>query len=433
MTTKAQFQPVFRTVVLVAFAIGCLGFGGLMYGEAGGRLPLSERNTQYRVSFDTLALGNLVPFADVIEAGVTVGKVDTLNRVGSQTVRVVLTLDEMAAPLHEGAVVEIIERSLVGQPAVKVTDGTGPEFPDGTVLPAAAVRPPVTLREVLASLDAPSRDALGGVVRSLGAATDDRRPEVAQLAGGLAAFGDRGDLALAALAAQSADLADVARELRQVFDALDTGQGQIADLVTSANKLTRATAGQRPAIEETLRKLPGVLDSATAASTDISRMAVALGPVAADLRQAGPDLNEALNQMPATTAEFRPALPHLQNALDSAPDTLTRVPDFGKQARDVFPVAVDLMREFNPMARYLKPYGPEISQFFANFGAALNHYGEDGGAYLYVRPEVGPASARGVPVKLPQAVYPKNPFTAPGGLANPRPFTGAYPKVRRDN
>jgi phospholipid/cholesterol/gamma-HCH transport system substrate-binding protein len=176
-----------------------------------------------------------------------------------------------------------------------------------------------------------------------------------------------------------------------------------------------------------------VLDSATTASADISRVAGALDPVAADLRQAAPELNEALNQMPATTAGLRPALPRLQDALDSAPDTLTRVPDFGEQARGVFPTAVDALRELNPMARYLKPYGPELAQLLPNFGAAINHYGEDGGSYLYVRPSVTPYTVRSNPVKLPQFLQGKNPYTAPGGLVDPRPFTGTYPRVQRDN
>lgn len=431
-STNTGLGPTFRTAVLLAFVAGCVGFLGYLYAQAGGLLPFAERATHYRVSFDVAQVGNAVEFADVLEAGVRVGKVDALQRVGSQTVRVVLTLDPMAAPLHEGAVVEIIERSLLGQPAVKLTDGTGPEFPDGSVLPPSAVRPAVTLRDVLASFDAPSRASLSGVIRSLGASTDDRRPEVALLAGGLSAIGDQGDVALATLAAQSEDLSRVSRELRQVFDALDVGQGRIADLVTSANRLSQATAGQRPAIEQTLRKLPGVLDSATAASSDISRMALALAPVAADLRRAAPELNRALDRMPDTTADVRGLLPHLQDVLDEAPDTLNGVPEFGQEARDMFPTGVDLLREFNPMARYIKPYGPEISAFFANFGSSLNRYGDEGGSYLYVRPVVGAASPRPSPIDPPAVLQGRNPYPKAGSLRDPQPFSGQYPRLEHD-
>jgi phospholipid/cholesterol/gamma-HCH transport system substrate-binding protein len=432
MSTTTGFGPTFRTAVLLAFVAGCVGFLGYLYGQAGGRLPLSERATHYRVSFDAAHVGNVVEFADVVEAGVSVGKVDALQRADTQTVRIVLTLDPVAAPLHQGAVVEVIERSLLGQPVVKLTDGTGPEFPDGSVLPPSAVRPPVTLRDVLASFDAPSRASLSGVIRSLGVSTDDRRPDVALLAGGLSAVGDQGDVALAALAAQSQDLSQVSRELRQVFDALDVGQGRIADLVTSANRLSQATAGQRPAIEQTMRKLPGVLDSATTASTDISRISLALAPVAADLRRAAPDLNSALDRMPDTTADVRGLLPHLQGVLHDAPDTLNAVPEFGKQARSLFPDGVDLLREFNPMARYIKPYGREISALFTNFGSSLNRYGDDGGSYLYVRPSVGAGSVRPSPIVLPDLIQGRNPLPKAGSLRDPQPFSGQYPKVKQD-
>ncbi|HEY9416228.1 MAG TPA: MlaD family protein [Pseudonocardia sp.] len=432
MSTTTPLGPTFRTAAVLAFMAACVGFLGYLYAQAGGRLPFSERATHYRISFDVAQVGNAVEFAEVLEAGVSVGRVAALQRVSPQTVRVVLTLDPMAAPLHEGAVLQIIERSLLGQPAVKLIDGTGPRVPDGSVLPASAVRPAVALRDVLASLDAPSRASLGGVIRSLGVSTDDRRPEVAQLAGGLSAIGDRGDVALASIAAQSQDLSEVSRELRQVFDALDVGQGRIADLVTSANRLSQATAGQRPAIEQTLRKLPGVLDSATTASADISRISGALAPVAADLHRAAPDLDRALDRMPDTTAHVRGLLPHLQDVLDDAPDTLKAVPDFGQEARDMFPTGVDLLREFNPMARYIKPYGPDISAFFANFGSSINRYGDDGGSYLYVRPVVGAASLRPSPIVPPAVLQGRNPYPKAGSLRSPRPFSGQYPKLKQD-
>lgn len=432
MSNQGIVGPKFRAAAILAFAAGCVGFFTYLYAQGGAKLPLSERHSQYKVSFDVQNVGNLVQFGDVIQAGVRVGKADSLDRVGPQTVRVVLTLDDMVVPLHEGVVVEIIERSLLGQPAVKITDGTGLAFPDGAVLPASSVRPPVTVRNVLASFDQPSRAALSGVLQSLGAATDDRQPEVRQLAAGLANFGNQGDVALAAVAAQSADLANVARQLKQVFDALDVGQGQIADLVTSADKLTRATAEQRPALEDTLRKLPSVMDTATAASADISRMATALTPVAADLRQAAPDLDAALVAMPDATGDVRRMLPDLDNALDSAPATLRNIPDFGGKARDTFPVAVDMLREFNPMARYIKPHAPEIAMFFATFGASINRYGEDGGSYLYVRPLVNAGGVRPTPIKTPGIVEGNNPIVERHGYRDPKPFTGPYPRVERD-
>jgi phospholipid/cholesterol/gamma-HCH transport system substrate-binding protein len=421
----------FRTAALAAFVCACLVFAGYLYAQAGGRLPF-VRPASYTVSFTVPQVDNLVGYADVLEAGVPVGKVAALTRDTPDSVRITLDLRPVAAPLHRGATVQLSEKSLAGQPAVRLTDGSGPEYPDGALLPAAAVRAPVTLRDVLASLDRPTLDALGGAVRSLGQGLDGRRADVTALAGGLADIGDHGGTALDALAAQSEDVSAISQQLSQVFDAMDTGQGQIVHLVSTADQLAGATAGQRPAVEDAVRQLPGVLDSAAAAGAGVSRLGRAFTPVAADLRRAAPDLDDSLDRLPGTTAELRGLLPALHSVLDQAPDTLRRVPEFDRQARDVFPAGVATLRDLDPMLRYLAPYGADISQIFTAFGAAFHHYADDGSSYIYLRPYFTTGSLRPDPVRYPAFLQPANPYPAPGGLRDLRPFRGDYPRVERD-
>jgi phospholipid/cholesterol/gamma-HCH transport system substrate-binding protein len=421
----------FRTATLAAFVVACLVFTGYLYGQAGGRLP-GFRTSTYTVSFEVPQVNNLVTYADVLEAGVLVGKVSSLTRDTADSVRITLRLDSVAAPLHRGATVQLSEKSLAGQPAVRLVDGTGPELPDGTLLSPADVLAPVTLRDVLASLDKPTLDALGGSIRSLGQGLDGRGPDVAAMTAGLSDIGNNGDTALDAVAAQSEDLSAISQQLNQVFDAMDTGQGQIVHLVSTANRLAMATAGQRPAVEDAMRQLPGVLASADAASVGVSRLAHGFSPVAADLRQAAPDLNESLDRLPGVTSDLRRLLPTLHSVLDHAPDTLHRVPRFGSRARDVFPAGVDVLRDLNPMLRYLKPYGADITQIFTAFGAAFHHYSDDGASYIYLRPYFTGGSLRPDPVNYPGFVQPSNPYPAPGGLRDLKPFRGKYERIERD-
>jgi phospholipid/cholesterol/gamma-HCH transport system substrate-binding protein len=424
----------FRTATLIAFVLAIAALTGYLYAQAGGYIPGFTRTRDYRVSMDADTVANIVPFADVRTAGVPVGKVASVSRVDGQRVRLELALDEVATPVHQGATVQISEKALTGQPMVRLVDGTGPALPSGSVLPPSAVKPAVQLRDVLAGLDKPTRDALGGVVRSLSQSTDGREKDLSGVMAGLSDIGANGDTALDALAAQSEDLEQVSRQLRQIFDALDTGQGQIAQLVSSADRLTAATAGQRPALEATMRKLPPVLDSATEASGDIADLSDALAPVAADLHRAAPDLNAALDQLPDASHDLRQLLPPLRAVLDAAPPTLHRLPDFGKQARETFPPAIDLLRDLNPALRYLKPYGREIATTFVNFGGGMHHYGDDQASYAYLKPTFGGNSPlRPSPLTLPGAIYPTNPYPAPGTMADHQPFTGAYPHVERES
>jgi phospholipid/cholesterol/gamma-HCH transport system substrate-binding protein len=421
-----------RTMTVMAFVVACLTYVGYLYAQAGGRLPGFNPTSGYTVSFDVDHVANLVTYADVQEAGVPVGKVAALDRVSPDRVRVVMTLEQVAIPLHEGVTAQISEKSLAGQPVVVLADGTGPAIADGTVLADSAVKPSVQLRDVLASFDKPTRDALGGVVRSLGQSTGGRQQDISSLAGGLADIGGNGATALDAIAAQSGDLEQISLQLNQIFDALDTGHGEIAQLVSSADQVSAATAGQRPALEASMRKLPDVLGSATTASAGISSLAHSLSPVAADLRKAAPDLDDALNQLPQRSADLRGLLPTLRSVLGHAPATLDKVPDVSEKAQDFIPPAVSLLRDLNPALRYLKPYGLDISQLFTSFGAASHHYGDDGVSYIYFRPYFTAETAKPNPLKLPNSLFPSNPYPSPGGLRDLKPFVGNYPHVKRD-
>ncbi|WP_169736759.1 MlaD family protein [Pseudonocardia spinosispora] len=432
MNEHGIFGPGWRTATLVVFVAACLGYSGYLYAQAGGALPWFDRSGGYTASFDVDDVGNLVTYSDVASAGVPVGKVAALDRIPGRGIRVVLNLDEMVTPLHAGVTVQIGEKSLAGQPVVTLVDGTGEALPDGVALPPASVTPQVRLRDVLAGLDKPTRDAMGGAIRSMALATDGRQRDISALADGLAAIGASGDTALDAIAAQSTDLTLISQQLQQVFESLDVGRGQIARLVSSTNRLGAATAGQRDAVEAAVAKLPAVLDSATVASGGISRMSRSLEPIAGALRVSAPDLNDSLDRLPATSSRLRGLLPDLHSVLDEAPGTLDRVPDFGDRAREFMPPTGELLRDVNPMLRYLKPYGPDIAQMFSNFGAAIHHHGDDGAAYLPFRPTFTAGTVKPNPVKFPALLGVTNPYPAPGSLNDLRPFSGGYPRIERD-
>lgn len=424
-----------RLFTVIAFVIASLVFFGYLWAQAGGYVPGLSTNRAYAVTFQTDNVGNAVPFTDVQVAGVPVGKVDDITAAGNHVV-LHMSLDPVAAPLHQGVRVQISEKSLAGQPFVRVVDGTGPAIPDGAALPASAVIPPVTMRDVLASFDPATLNSLGGTVRGLGAGTDGRTQDISAVMAGLSSLGSNGNTALDAIAAQSADLQSLSGELTQVFDALDTGDGQIADLVSSANRLTSATAGQKANLEVTMRKLPAAMKGVSSTAAQFNRIEEPLTPIAANLRRAAPDLNAALLQLPGTAADLRGLLLPLQSVLDQAPTTLDKVPAFSDTVQSLIPPATSLLQDANPALRYLKPYGLDISQIFTNFGASFHHYDSDGASYVYLRPMVTPLTVRPNPVKLPTGgplMTQNNAYPAPGGLADLRPFTGSYPRVERDN
>ncbi|MGH3519641.1 MAG: MlaD family protein [Haloechinothrix sp.] len=423
-------MPFVRLVVLLLFTGLCAAMFGYLWVNSGGRLPLISAKG-YQVSINLPKVANLVYDADVMVAGVKSGKVSELE-VESDHAKVTLRLEPSIVPLHEGATVQVRNKTMIEETFLEISDGTGKPLPDGVRLPDSAAKPAVQLNDVLAGIDSDTRKALASTIRSLGVGTKDSRDAISAALTGLGDLGRRGGDALGALAAQSEDLEALTGHTATLLSALDTRQGQLAQLVTDADRLTKATASGRGDIEATMRELPRLLDTAATASDGLNEVAGALGPVAGNLREAAPQLSAALTELPQTSADLRKLLPALDGVLDAAPQTLRRVPVVAKDAREIFPTLDVALADVNPMLAYLEPYGPDIAAFFTNVGQALSRGGPGGNA-LRVFMIFNEQSVRGQPFDA-NSLAPlnkRNPYPKPGQSADPGPFEGTYPRVER--
>lgn len=429
MRIPYSLLPKVRITVLLVFITLCAIFFGYLWVNSGGRIP--GLTDGYRVSMEISDADNLVADSDVMMAGVKVGKVRELEPSGGSA-HALVELQSDAAPLHQGATVRVRNKTLVEETYLEIADGGGPTLPDGVALPAETVHPSVQLNDVLASLDQPTREALGGTIRSLGTATDGRREDIASALTGLGQLGRQGHDALDALAAQSEDLKRLVPQTTTLLRALDTRRGQIANLVSDANRLTQATAGGHEDIEASVRQLPGVLASADTASRDLTELSQGLQPVAKDLNAASPEVSRALQELPATAHDLRGLLPALNGTLDAAPNTLQRVPVVSRDARNIIPSTRVALADLNPMLGYLKPYGQDLAAFFTNVSAQFAQH-DPNGHYMRVFMIYNEQSARNNPLNTNKGLLDKsNAYPRPGQAANPGPFTGQYPRVEQE-
>jgi phospholipid/cholesterol/gamma-HCH transport system substrate-binding protein len=408
-------------------ALSLVVFGYLFTGSA-IRIPFHDAS-DWTGYIHMQNVDNSVQGDRVEIAGIEVGIVRSAAHDGDN-VQIEFTIRPQYAPLHQGAQVRLGARSLVGEAYLDITDGHGPPLPSGATIPNSAVHPSVQIRQVLASLDAPTRQAMGQLLRSTSTAFNSTEPDVSGLMAGLGNLGREGYTTLDAVAAQSQDLDQLGRETTSVLQALNTGDGQIAHLVTNANQLTQATAGQQRAIGDSLREIPPVLDRATTASADIDNLSHALAPVARGLREASPFLSDAFDQLPENTRELRAVLPSLRGTLRRAPDTLRRISPFDKDVRETIDPAYQILRDVNPTLRYIQPYGPEISNFLVNLGAGFGYTDNNGANVLRLMPILNDKSIGGTPVPYGALTY-TNPYPRPGAGEHPGPFKGPYPRVER--
>ena len=430
---KLDKHAIVRLISVGGFvAVFAGGFVHFWTG-AGGSIPGITGRGQYQISFVTDQVKNLRRSGDASIAGVVVGSVKDETLDGSRT-KVTLSLDPDVAPLHQGATVRIGLKSIVGQSYVDIVDGEGTEIPAGGTLPDQAVIEPVDVDEVLGTFDPKTRKALSGTIRSLAATTHGTSGSLDQLMTGLGSLGREGYTAVDAIAAQSDDLRSLVRETTTLMNALDSGQGQIASVVSDARQLTMATSQQKDALAHSMRSMPSFLATARSATGSLTGLGGALAPVAADLRKAAPDLNVALAQLPSTTRDLQGLVPDLDATLTTAPATLKRVPAVGSDLHALLPAAQVTLGDINPMLDYLKPYGRDIGAMFANFGASMDVVSENGVRPIRVAPIFNTRSLAGNPLPLKfDPLHWNNPYPAPGQAGNPSPFKGSYPQVRSES
>lgn len=422
--------PAIHGSVVAAFVALCAVIFGYLWLSAGGRLPLISQEG-YRVSVSLPDVDNLVFQSDVRVAGVPVGKIQEL-KVDGRSAKVTLELNEDVAPLHEGATVTVSAKTLIEETYLAVVDGQGAEIPDGSTLPAGSGIQAVQLNDVLTSLDQPTRDKLGKMVRSSGMITTDTRDEVDNLLAGLGGLGREGSGALAAAADQSQDLAELTANTARVLQALDQRQGQIVQLSEDSDKITASMAAEKANIEELMRTLPPFLDSAQDATDDLQDLADPLNDVAKNLEDGAVPLTAALKELPATTKELRLLVPDLQRVINRGPATFTRTPKFVKTARPAVKSVSGLLQDVNPMLAYMKPYGPDIAANFRNISLSTSSKDANGRILRLVTIFSGNSVNSAAPLKVLGMHF--NPYPD-AGAAQDNPgvsFTGNYPHVVRD-
>ena len=428
MRISSTTIPKLRLVTVIVFVFACTVFFGWLWTNSGGSIPgITQAGYEVGLAFDDV--DNLQVNSDVRMAGVAVGHVaglSTEDGIADAT----LSLDD--GPLHEGVTIRLRPKTLLEETYVEIVDGDGAEIPEGTELDPAVVIPSVQADDILDDLDPETRAAFGDLVGSLDPATVGTADEVDRLLAGLGDLGRDGADALDILAAQGEELRAVVRETTGLLEALDTGNGRLADLVVAAQRLSDVTAANETELASTFEALPGLIGAADAAAPAIDRLSGSLAPIASSLRAAAPDLGPSLDELAATTPELRAALPELDAALGVAPETLDRVPRFGRAFETLVPPAQVALADVNPVLTYMEPYGRDVAAFFSNFSNVVGY--DANGAYGRVFVIFNEQNITSLPFSsTPQVTTAGvNPYPEPGGHANPSYYEGPYPRVEED-
>jgi phospholipid/cholesterol/gamma-HCH transport system substrate-binding protein len=268
-------------------------------------------------------------------AGVDVGQVTSVQRLGngSQGAVVTMDIDQQGLPIHANATAAIKSRIfLEGNFYVDLQPGSpnAPILASGGTLPAANTSGPVQLDRVLAALTSNARANLQTLVQGFGAALNapptaaqDRSqdPSVRGLTAAQAlnqslkysagAFKASAIVNQALLGTQPHDLSGAVQGNEEVFRALASRQNQLASLVTTFDSTMRALAARQQDLSATIAALPPLLRTANRA---LSALDASFGPtqtfakaILPGIKQLDPTIGTALPWLAQATALVAPS------------------------------------------------------------------------------------------------------------------------------
>jgi phospholipid/cholesterol/gamma-HCH transport system substrate-binding protein len=286
-------------------------------------------------------------------AGVEVGEIASVELENGKAV-VGMKIERDHAKLYRDASILLRPKTGLKDMVAELTPGTpeAGELAEGQRIPASQTLPDVNLDEILASLDADTRDYLRLL---LGDGAQGLKGNGRELAQTIRRFEPTARYAREAneqLALRRQNIKRVIHNFSLLMEELGSKDEQLAGFVENSNAVFAALANQDANIRATLRELPSTLDVTQRTLAKVDTMASVLGPTLEDLRPAARALGPALR--------------------DTRPFLATTTPIIRDEIRPFTRAALPTVRDLRPAMRDLAAATPDLTRSFRVVNALLN-------------------------------------------------------------
>ncbi|CAM3381848.1 MlaD family protein [Nocardioides dubius] len=310
--------------------------------------------------------------------GVLVGKIATIKQ-SRRGARVTMELDRNALPVHRDASATIRPVSLLGERYIELDQGSPdqPVLSDGAELATEKVTAATDLDEVLNVLDEDTSSALAALVATLGQSLDGNGAAVNDVVKALLpAMKDTKGLT-EVLEGQNATINSLVTSLEKVAGGLAVDEGQsLEELVASTQSLLHTTAANETAFKAMVAELPSTL---TAARKAVGNLEVAAGEATPTLRKLRPltdDLAEVSGELEEFAAAADPALRAANPVLSKAQKLLDEAQPVAALLRQLGPDLASDLDDVDAITARVAPEMTMIMEFVR--GWALTTNGRDG-------------------------------------------------------
>lgn len=329
-----------------------------------------------------------------------------------------LRLDDEAAPLHDGAVVRVRWKSLVGERMLIVEDGPAEnaEIPNGGMVEGDNPTP-MEVGDVLAAFDPETRKHLGSFVRrlqgTLGGHEADLRESLNSLGPALAALGE----VTRAVGSDGPAIRSLVTSLDRLMATIDSRSVSTQGIVSELSRTANTIAAKRDRLREALARFPRTLETAELVLGEVPETTDLAVPLLHDLADATERLPATSGHLANLLRDLRPMVADLRPTLRAASVLLDHTPALMGSMHATLPDIGAAMEGYLPALEFLRPYTPEAVGFLTTWGAAAKNY-DANGRYMRIHGQTGGSSFNGNPgIPLPGFSQDLTPEPgAPGGI-----------------
>ncbi len=286
-------------------------------------------------------------------AGVKVGEVGKVELVNGRAL-VTMKVQREHARFYRDASALVRPKTGLNDMTIQIDPGTpeAGEAPDDWTIPVSQSAPNVNPDEILASLDADTRDYLQLLLGGAAEGLEGRQTDLARTFRRFEPTSRDVERITKLLAQRRDSIERSIGSFRALTEAVAEKDDQLAQLVDSSNAVFQAFVNQDRSLRSTLRQLPETLEVAQTSLAKTDRLARAMGPTLESLRPAARALGP-------TQEALRPFL------RESTPIVRDEIRPF---ARESLPTA----RVLRPAAKNLATLTPDLADAFVAINELVN-------------------------------------------------------------
>src|SRR5882757_1240304 len=377
----------------------------------------------YTVKVALPSATNIVNGGTVQLNGFEVGSVSSIQAQDNQAI-LELKIDRDYAPLHEGAVVSVPFKALLGERVVDITDGpsTNAKIPSHGLI-AGQMPKPTEFDQILNTLDAPTLDHLKSLVNGLDNTVKGHEGDVnATLTASGPALNALGGV-LDAIGTDGPAIRALVTRLNELTGTVADHQGDVRTIVTHLTRLTSLAASRQQQLRDSLSALPPTLRTAKTTLDKVPPVADDVVPLLHDLDPATERLKSVAGNLHPLLKDLRPALHDLRPTIKALNELLDNTPGLFDDYKDAAPGLTKALDNLSEPLDFLRPYTPEAVGWLSNWNSSFSNF-DSNGHYARIFVQAGAGDPIINPGILPPGVR-ESPYPLPGQNGG-TPWTDAF-------